>query len=36
MQVEELKNYQAQKVFFICELGIEVVCFSDIQKKKKK
>lgn len=35
MQVKELKNYQVQKVFIICELGIEVVYFSDIQKKKK-
>lgn len=36
MQVEELKNYQVQKVFIICELGIEVVYFSHIQKKKKE
>ena len=35
MQVEELKNYQVQKVFIICELGIEVIYFSDIQNKKK-
>jgi hypothetical protein len=35
MQAEELRNYQVQKLFFTCELEIEVVYFSGIQKNKK-
>jgi hypothetical protein len=34
-QAEELKNYQVRKLFIICELGIKLVYFSDIQKKKE-